>query len=300
MPGEPWLHAAYLVGLCACAVVAAVYRDRTQWTRLALVGGPVLAATLALGWLQLPMTPSVAWELVRRGHLVRSLRLAPFGPAAVAVVALLVARRGGTDDVIGDLRMLGLLLALGSGYVLDDGAAVTLQASPYSLARRLWLRIGCAAAIVAPLWTVMLARLLPSAPASDRWALGLGLTVELAAALAVVWAVAAWGRRRGVEHPGIITTPVLLASLLLAASISPGADAGRTWSTVDSSSPAMVGHPGRRDLCAPGRNARPGRALALDGPPQRSSETTPLTKPAGPLANCSSSGFGELFEFGLW
>lgn len=53
VPGEPWLHAAYLAGLCACAVVAAVYRDRTQWRRLALVGGPVLFAALALGWLQL-------------------------------------------------------------------------------------------------------------------------------------------------------------------------------------------------------------------------------------------------------
>jgi hypothetical protein len=54
VPGEPWLHAAYLFGLCACAAVAAVYRDRIQWTRLALVGVPVMAATLALGWLQLP------------------------------------------------------------------------------------------------------------------------------------------------------------------------------------------------------------------------------------------------------
>jgi hypothetical protein len=53
VPGEPWLHAAYLAGLCACATVAAVYRDRTQRTRLVLVGGPILAATLALGWLQL-------------------------------------------------------------------------------------------------------------------------------------------------------------------------------------------------------------------------------------------------------
>ena len=166
------------------------------------------------------MTPSVAWELVRSGHLVRSLRLAPFAPGAAAVVALLVARRGGTHDVLGDLRVLGLLLALGSGYVLDDGAAVTLQASPYGLARRLWLRIGCAAAVVTPPWMAMLAYLLPSAPAGDRWALGLGLTVELAAALTVMWAVAAWGRRRGIEHPGILTTPVLLASLLLAASIS--------------------------------------------------------------------------------
>lgn len=165
------------------------------------------------------MTPSVAWELLRGGHLVRSLRLAPFGPGAAAVVGLLVARRGGTHDVIADLRLLGLLLALGSGYVLDDGAAVTLQASPYGLARRIWLRIGCAAAVVIPLWTTMLVYLLPSAPAGDRWALGLGLTVELAAALAVVWAVAAWGRRLGFEHPGIITTPALLALLLVAASI---------------------------------------------------------------------------------
>jgi hypothetical protein len=54
VPGNTWLHAAYLFGLCACAVIAAVYRDRTQWTRLALVGGPVLAATLLLGWRQLP------------------------------------------------------------------------------------------------------------------------------------------------------------------------------------------------------------------------------------------------------
>jgi len=53
VPGEAWLHAAYLFGLCACATVAAVYRDRTQWTRLALIGAPVVAATLALGWLQL-------------------------------------------------------------------------------------------------------------------------------------------------------------------------------------------------------------------------------------------------------
>jgi len=54
IPGEPWLHVAYLAGLCACATVAAVYRDRAQWPRLALFGVPVLAGTLALGWLQLP------------------------------------------------------------------------------------------------------------------------------------------------------------------------------------------------------------------------------------------------------
>jgi hypothetical protein len=165
------------------------------------------------------MTTSVAWELVRSGHLVRSLRLAPLVISAAAVAAFLAARGGDRHDVIADLRVLGLLLALGSGYVLDDGAAVTLQASPYSLARRIWLRIGGAAAVVVPLWTAMLAGLLPSAPAGDRWALGLGLTVEFAAAITFVWAVAGWSRRHGFEHPGIITTPALLALLLLAASI---------------------------------------------------------------------------------
>jgi hypothetical protein len=52
--GDPWLHAAYLAGLCACASVAAVFRSPTQRTKLAAVGVPVLALTLALGWLQLP------------------------------------------------------------------------------------------------------------------------------------------------------------------------------------------------------------------------------------------------------
>jgi hypothetical protein len=52
VPGEPWLHVVYLAGLCACAAVAAVYRDRR---RLLLVGAPTLVATLAIGWLQLQL-----------------------------------------------------------------------------------------------------------------------------------------------------------------------------------------------------------------------------------------------------
>src|SRR5688572_8171864 len=75
------------------------------------------------------MTPSVAWELFRSGHLARSLRLIPFVAGAGAAAAFLVARGGDTHDVIGDLRVVGLLLVLSCGYVLDDGAATTLQAS---------------------------------------------------------------------------------------------------------------------------------------------------------------------------
>jgi hypothetical protein len=178
------------------------------------------------------MTPSVARELVRSGHLVRSLRLAPFATSAAAVAAYPVARLGDTHNAIGDLRVLGLLLALGSGYVLDDSAAITLQASPYGLARRLWLRIACATAAVVPVWATLLAVYLPSAPAGDRWSLGLGLTAELAASVTLMWAVAAWARRQGFDQPGIITAPVLLAGLLLAASIPQApmlVGLGREW-----------------------------------------------------------------------
>ena len=173
----------------------------------------------------------------------------------------LVARRGGTHDVIGDLRVLGLLLALGSGYVLDDGAAVTLQASPYSLARRLWLRIGCAAAVVVPLWTALLARFLPSAPAGDRWALGLGLTIELAAALTVIWAVAAWGRRHGVRAPRHHHHSRAPGVAVAGGVDLTGADAGRAWSTMDTGSPAMVG----ASWSAPPPCSRPPRATRRAG-----------------------------------
>src|SRR6201999_3898941 len=53
------------------------------------------------------MTGSVAWGLVRSGHLVRSLRLAPFVASTVAAAAFLAVRRGETHDGIADLRVLG-------------------------------------------------------------------------------------------------------------------------------------------------------------------------------------------------
>ncbi len=59
------------------------------------------------------MTASVAYELVRSGHLVRSLRLGPFVTGAAAVGVFLAVRRTDSHDVIGDLRVLGLLLATG-------------------------------------------------------------------------------------------------------------------------------------------------------------------------------------------
>ncbi|MEV4318075.1 hypothetical protein [Actinocrispum sp. NPDC049592] len=54
VPGRPWLHVGYLAGLCVCAALAAVYRDRAHWPRLAAIGAPVLAATLVVGWFQVP------------------------------------------------------------------------------------------------------------------------------------------------------------------------------------------------------------------------------------------------------
>ncbi len=165
------------------------------------------------------MTGSVAGELIRTGHLVRGLRLAPLVVSALTVAGVLALHRaGGPAGEITPLRVVGLILALGSGFALDDTAAQTLQSSPYPLVRRLWLRIGCAAVVVVPLWTIALWQLLPAATGSaHRVSLSVGLTVELLAALAVVWATAAWGRRRGLDEPGIATAPVLLGLLFLGA-----------------------------------------------------------------------------------
>lgn len=161
---------------------------------------------------------TVAWELVRTGYLLRSVRLTPFLPAAVVAVVLML--RGGGPDTVTYARELGLLLALGGGYALDDGAAETLRAGPYGLARRLGLRMGLAVVVVVPLWAAGIAR-------TDRWAAG--LTIELATGLAVVWAVAVWGRRLGVDRPGLITSPVLLALLLAATRMIVGP--GPQWTT---------------------------------------------------------------------
>ena len=159
------------------------------------------------------MTASVARELIRTGHLVRGLRRAPLVVGALTVGGLLALYRA--DDPaggIGSLRMIGLILVLGSGFALDDAAAPTLQASPYPLVRRMCLRIGCTATVVVPLWTFALTRV-------HHVSLAVGLTIELLAGLAVVWAAAAWGRRWGFDEPGIATAPVLLALLYLAVAV---------------------------------------------------------------------------------
>jgi hypothetical protein len=157
---------------------------------------------------------TVARELLRTGYLVRSLRSSPLVVAGVTVAAILALHPAPVTGV-GPARVVVLILVLGSGFAFDDPAAPTLQASPYPLARRFWLRIGCAAAVTIALWTVALVRLLPPAPPLERMSLALGLTVELLAALSVVWASAAWGRRRGVHEPGPATAPVLIGLLFV-------------------------------------------------------------------------------------
>lgn len=52
--GDHGWHAAYLAGLCACATIAAVYRDRAHRPKLAVVGLPLAALTVVFGLLQLP------------------------------------------------------------------------------------------------------------------------------------------------------------------------------------------------------------------------------------------------------
>jgi hypothetical protein len=205
----------------------------------------------------------VAFELVRSGHLIRSMRLLPFMVGAVAVAALFV-HRGGFTDVTGPLRALGLVLALAGGFVLDDTAATTLQASPYPLARRLVLRMGFAEAVIAVLWCIALWRVLPTSADGQRAALALGLTVELAAASTLVWATAAWGRRRGLDEPGIATAPLLLALIFVGVAqqrvplvVGPGANwltAHMHWTAILTAATACLAY-AMRDPAARTRRA---------------------------------------------
>ena len=153
---------------------------------------------------------SVGGELIRRGHVVRGLRRTPL--VAGALIAGVLLALHGVGRLAGEtatLRLVGLVLVLSSGFVFDDAAARILQASPYPLVRRMVLRIGYVAAVGVPIWALALVRVQPSLNAAA------GLTAEVLAGLAVVWATAAWGRRWGFDEPGVATAPVLLGLLYL-------------------------------------------------------------------------------------
>ena len=157
--------------------------------------------------------------------LARPLSAATRWQPAVAswvIVAVLLVLKDETLDDPGTalllLRAAGVVAVLGAAFVLDDDAAVTLEASPSTLVWRRMLRLVTAVALVSVPWSAAVWRVGTHGtdlPVAD-------LTLELAALLALAMATAAAVTRwSGSTDPGVGTVPVVFAVVLGAFQLPP-------------------------------------------------------------------------------
>jgi hypothetical protein len=192
--------------------------------------------------------------------LVRPLaRSAPWAPLlvlpALTVALTLYGTRHGVEDPIGQTRLAVVLLAVAMAPVLDEPAHELVTASPTSQARcRRW-RIAMGLGPVAAAWLIVLARVrLDAATAA-------ALTLELAATLAAVLAVAVVVARRNRDGMGgleaAMATPVVAGlvnavpnrwTLLAGSPHSPAwTDSHRRWAVLFAAAVAVLATDGRKE-----------------------------------------------------
>ncbi len=122
------------------------------------------------------------------------------------------------------LVLVGLLMVIPVGYLLDDPAADVLAASPSDLARRRLSRLALGLPVVVAGWLLALWQG-SFLDGYDALAVG-ALTVEIAALAAFTLAVAAVVARRGDHAPGITAAAglfVMVALLFVARQAVPSA-----------------------------------------------------------------------------
>jgi hypothetical protein len=160
----------------------------------------------------------VAPRLQQMSVLLRPLRTAvrwqPLLGATVLVVVLLAVK---ADDLHQDgtalmvLRGVAALLALGAAFLIDDAAAVTLAASPTSLAWRRLHRLLVAALVTVP-WTLAVLVVRSRGAETPVAGLTLELVTLVALALAAAGGITRW---TGICEPGVLAAP-LVCGLILA------------------------------------------------------------------------------------
>lgn len=133
-------------------------------------------------------------------------------PIAGSVLAIAVDGLAARISPSLGLTLAAIALALGVSFALDDAAAVSISASPASLALRRAVRVACAL----PLPTAVWLGLVLHSQATD----GSELTLVLAGLVASAFAMAAIGLRAG-ESGGLVAAPALLA-LVACAFVLPG------------------------------------------------------------------------------
>lgn len=137
----------------------------------------------------------------------------------VLSLALRPKEVGDVATLVNWLRLVALLAALGTAFLLDDPSEPTTEAAGVSLLTRRLVRVGLAAPLLAGWWALVL------------WLAGYRLpgldvpvaaaTVQLGALLAVVLALAAFGARLAPERLGGVVAGPALAILAAAATELP-------------------------------------------------------------------------------
>ena len=136
---------------------------------------------------------------------VRSLSWAPLAGGGALALALLAL----TDRGLTELRLAAIATCVGAAFALDDVAAATVACSPTTLLVRRAVRVALAVSTLGALWVLL--------SVLARGAASFGVSLELAAMLAVTLAAAAIAARiRGDGRGGVAAGPALLTLLAAA------------------------------------------------------------------------------------
>jgi hypothetical protein len=143
------------------------------------------------------------------------MRWSPLAIAAAVATAVVIAQRNASAAK--PLEAISIVLASALGYLFDDPASDTLDASPRSLLRRRLDRVGCALIPTASLWTalVWIQRPADSNELSALTAMFAGLVGLSLGAAGIAC------RRLPAGRGGLYVGPALLALLIVSTTFPP-------------------------------------------------------------------------------
>jgi hypothetical protein len=144
-------------------------------------------------------------------HLIRSVRWQPVVAAAALAGAV------GRVEASVDGTTLALLVALGTAFVLDDPAAVTLASSPSTLSWRRGVRLAFVLSLLALLWLVVV--IVAEQPVATAWN---AVALQLAVMVAIVLAVSGAAVRRSSDGSGGTAAGPALLGFVVIARVLPG------------------------------------------------------------------------------
>ena len=152
--------------------------------------------------------------------LLRSVRWQPVAVAAVGAAALLGVRRdhlAEPSEALVLLRLVGLLLAVGLAFALDDPCRLTVAGAPTPRWWRVAVQVLVALVPAGVVWLAVLGWATQRAGA-DLPVAALSLEAATLAALSLAGAAGLAGAT-GLPDPGAVVGPVLLVGGLLAAGL---------------------------------------------------------------------------------